>query len=385
MNNLEYKCLYKKALKIVNSFKEDNFQIDNIPKIELSKEQIIYIREKIQNRLVNSIYKHKLDEMIEEKIVSTFDSEIILGDLHGIHIEIDSSLFDVNGDLTDNELFNSIQINFVDTIDTFVNNFKIECMESGAPQIMDIINKRITFLSMPTPKEFVTAQAYLIITQLYHLFAIDISESLTIEKNDAEYNQVLLNNSYDVIIDEILDRAEENNLLVKVIEMINKDKFAHQDLFTNKKRFTKMKSRKHYMSFLYDCKVAPYMENTYVMVFTEFVEAYIDGCLQWINISKDPYRKKIINNDLSVLERYNKQKENENHINLLTIESQLISLPIAQQRLIPYKLLATKLGLETKQMINYLASVLEINKKTIQNNFDSIVTKPMDICIVIKS
>lgn len=372
--------MYKKILDIIDQVRNRQYRT------ALSDDEIKLIREKVLNYLAGSKYKRRIDKMLDGIIRIQFDDEhnFIFGNLVTTEININEKLLSSNDTMTDDELWESIQIKFSDTVDEFVKQFIKECNECGDTETIKDLETIVASRTHLSEQIINFHKARVIATIIYPGLARYAANAYAIKKNNSELNQMILNNSYDVILAEVLRIAGENNSTIKAQAMVKKEKLAHQDLFTNAKKFAKLSRNKHYMSFLYRCTVAPLMEYSDVLVFAEFVEALVSGCLQWINIQQQPYRISEIDKELAVLEKYNTRKENDSNIHRLILEKQLFSTPKPLQRLLPFKELANKLEIDNKQIANYLVSILEVNRRTIKDNFDNLITQPKNICVVIK-
>jgi len=205
----------------------------------------------------------------------------------------------------------------------------------------------------------------------------NIANDYNINNNTPQTNQELLDNSYDVIIDRLKKLPNTDN----IINLLENEKSINNDLFTNGKKLSKVKSNNHYMSFLYKCN-SVYTEN-HLIVFQEFVEALISGYMQFLEFEDKEQKIKSYKEDLEVLKRYNTLKENNNNIQELEDNISFLLIPKPHQKFIPFKELSNRLEIDTNQISNYITNILNngTHKNTIKQKFDNLKTIPKEICI----
>ncbi len=205
----------------------------------------------------------------------------------------------------------------------------------------------------------------------------NIANNYNINSNTPETNQELLNNSYDVIIDTLKNLPNTDD----IINLLENEKSIHNDLFTNGKKLSKVKSNKHYMSFLYKCN-SVYTEND-LIVFQEFVEALISGYIQYLAFENKENKIKEYTQDLEVLKKYNNSNENDQNIQDLENKVSFLSVAKPHQKFIPFKELSNRLEIDTNQMANYITNILNngTHRNTIKQSFDALQTIPKEICI----
>jgi hypothetical protein len=199
----------------------------------------------------------------------------------------------------------------------------------------------------------ITANAILIMNKGLQLGLKEkISNDYNINNNIPQTNQELLNNSYDVIIDRLRKLPKTND----IIELLQREKSSNNNLFTNGKKLSKVKSDNHYMSFLYKCN-SVYTDND-VIVFQELVEALISGYMQYLEFEDRENKIKRYTEDLEVLQRYNSSNENDQNIQALEDKISFLSIAKPHQKFIPFKELSNRLEIDTNQMANYIINIL---------------------------
>lgn len=224
----------------------------------------------------------------------------------------------------------------------------------------------------------VTVNIILILNKDFQVaFKENIANNYNINSNTPETNQELLNNSYDVIIDTLKKLSNTNG----IINLLESEKLINNDLFTNAKKSSKVKSDNHYMSFLYKCN-SVYTENDSI-VFQEFVEALISGYMQFLEFENKEQKIKSYKQDLEVLKRYNNLNENDKNIQEVEDNICFLSISKPHQKFIPFKELSNRLEIDKNQISNYIINILNngAGKDTIKKNFDSLKTIPKEICI----
>lgn len=199
--------------------------------------------------------------------------------------------------------------------------------------------------------------------------------------------QQYLENSYNVIIKNLEHYTKNQQILDQIIPRIESEKLSHTNLFTNAKRYCKLKAKTHWMSFIWDCPVNISQLGHENNIFIDFVKAYLSGYMQYIDLlSMEPnylkMRKKELKNDLKVLQKYNHKSENLNNINALEQKIKFLSTPKAHWKLIPFKVLANALKIPFAQIIQYIKTIHEVNPQIIKKNFNSLITIHKDICLV---
>lgn len=204
-----------------------------------------------------------------------------------------------------------------------------------------------------------------------------IANDYNINNNTPQTNQELLDNSYDVIINTFKKLSNTDD----IISLLENEKSINNDLFTNGKKLSKVKSNNHYMSFLYKCN-SVYTEND-LIVFQEFVEALISGYMQFLEFEDKEQKIKSYKQDLEVLKRYNNSNENDKNIQELEDSISFFSISKPHQKLIPFKELSNRLEIDKNQISNYITNILNngTHKNTIKQNFDTLKTIPKEICI----
>ncbi|MFW2525642.1 hypothetical protein ACN5O8_07920 [Aliarcobacter butzleri] len=224
----------------------------------------------------------------------------------------------------------------------------------------------------------ITVNAILIADKNVKIFLKEnIANNYNINNNLPQTNQKLLNNSYDVIIDTLKNLSNTDD----IISLLENEKSINDDLFTNAKKLSKVKSNNHYMSFLYKCN-SVWTQNQ-LIVFQEFVEALISGYMQFLEFEDKEQKIKSYNHDLEVLKRYNTSNENDKNIQELEDNINFLSISKPHQKFIPFKELSNRLEIDKNQITNYITNILNngTHKNTIKQNFDTLITIPKEICI----
>ena len=224
----------------------------------------------------------------------------------------------------------------------------------------------------------ITAHTIFVLNKRFDVVCRDkIAIDYNINLNTPEVNQTLLNNSYDVIIDTLQKLPNMKN----IIDLLEREKSHNNNLFTNGKKLSKVKSNNHYMSFLYKCKSV--YAGIDLIVFQEFVEALISGYMQYLEFENSKNKIKKYMHDLEVLQRYNSSNENDQNIQDLNDKVSFLSIVKHHQKFIPFKELSNRLEIDTNQMANYITNILSngTHPNTIKLHFDSLRTIPKEICI----
>lgn len=205
-----------------------------------------------------------------------------------------------------------------------------------------------------------------------------ILDGYKIDNNTNELNQQILNDSYDVIIEELSQYKNTQ----KVLEALRHEKANNNDLFTgSKRRLAQLKRNNHYMSFLYQCSSVYSIRDS--IVFQEFVEAMISGYLQYIELQNSQSEVKNLSKDLEVLKRYNESAENEKNIELIEQKIMFFSVSKPLYRLIPFKELSNRLDIDKMKIANYIKkrTAFNTNKQTVKKHFETLTTLPKEVCI----
>lgn len=242
----------------------------------------------------------------------------------------------------------------------------------------DIKIKKVTEPLSKRETTLITANVILILNKgLSVVYKEKIANDYNINNNTQETNQELLENSYDVIIDKLQKLPNTDN----IIDLLESEKSNNNDLFTNGKKLSKVKSNNHYMSFLYKCNTV-YTDND-LIVFQEFVEALISGYMQYLEFENKEQKIKNHTQDLEVLKRYNNSNENDKNIQNLEDRINFLSIAKPHQKFIPFKELSNRLEIDTNQISNYITNILNngTHKNTIKQHFDTLQTIPKEICI----
>jgi len=249
-------------------------------------------------------------------------------------------------------------------------------------ETFDICNPKLIENPTPlTPRETILVEAF---THLgfskYFEYELpgEIAQHYNIANNAPHVNQKILDDSYAVVIQEL----EKISIKEEIFYLIQREQSMHNELFTNGKRFSKLKTNNHYMSFLYACTSVYTDSNT--IVFKEFVEALISGYIQSLEFKDGDNKIKGFTKDLEVLTRYNDLKENDENIKKLENQINFLSITKPLQKLIPFKELANRLELDRHQISNYIimyASKKKVHKDTIEKYFDDLKTIPIEINI----
>lgn len=201
---------------------------------------------------------------------------------------------------------------------------------------------------------------------LWHEIYHEVNSNILV--NSQKENQIILENSYDLIIREVSKISNSDDVKI----FLEAEKYRTHMIFDNsKKRQYQLKNNNHYMSFLYKCKICkPEGENR--DVYFEFTNALIDGYTQYLflsNISKteiNEYKK-----DLEVLKKY---EGNERHIKILSKKVEICSTPKTCHKLMIFKPLSNVLNIETSKITSYIKSAtdFDVSKATMNKYFESL-------------
>lgn len=280
-------------------------------------------------------------------------------------------------------LYDFIEITYIDGIDLMVDEFYTADFWKKHPYYEYYQESIKGFIKdvKPLSKREETLCAGHMILALNKLCTLAFKKKLAndynVKNNTPQFNQELLNNSYDVIIDELQKRPNTNS----IIDLLEREKSSHNDLFTNGKKLSKVTSNNHYMSFLYKCN-SVYTDNG-LIVFQEFVEALISGYMQYLEFENKEQKIKEHTQDLEILRRYNNLNENDQNIQDLEEKVSFLSIAKPHQKFIPYKELSNRLEIDINQISNYIINILNngANKITIKQHFNTLQTIPKEICI----
>lgn len=420
--------------------KENDFTL--ITKLDDSTKQ--YLKEHIQNSILER-YNYQPLEHIQEMIDLITDDNYGILEINAINYiqsinyiindkfyeklketyiksdELDFEDYEDNFDVPLNEytLMDWIEFNIIDGIDLMAEQFEeiyknnpyLEFYKQGIKESLELhykhknrekketknISEAISNMFTKEPLDYeniklkkdlepltkrettlITANVILILNKgLYVVYKEKIANDYNINNNTQETNQELLNNSYDVIIATLKKLSKTDD----IINLLENEKSINNNLFTNGKKLSKVKSDNHYMSFLYKCN-SVYADND-LIVFQEFVEALISGYMQFLEFEDKEQKIKGYKQDLEVLKRYNISNENNKNIQELEEKISFLSIAKPHQKFIPFKELSNRLEIDTNQMSNYITKILNngAGKNTIKQNFDSLKTIPKEICI----
>jgi len=232
-------------------------------------------------------------------------------------------------------------------------------------------------------KNLIIANALLLYSgKATRLFREHTKENFNIHKNIPKTNQEILNNSYDVVIEEL---KKLNPSEYDCIELIEQEKNINCELFTNAKILSQLKIGNHYMKFLYKCNSA-YTKEYDKIIFSEFVEALISGYTQYLDLKNSNVKKELkeLRTDLEVLKRYNSLNENDENIKQVTNRIKFLSTKRPYYKFVIFKELSSKLQIQNSEIANYIinSSIKKShNRNTILNNFDNIATQKIKIDI----
>lgn len=281
-------------------------------------------------------------------------------------------------------LYDFIKIDFIDGIDLMVDEFYTADYWKKHPSYEDYQESIKGFIKdvKPLSKREETLCAGHMILALNKLCTLAFKKKLAndynVKNNTPQFNQELLNNSYDVIIDKLKKLPNTGS----ITDLLEREKSSNSTLFINNKRLlSKVQSNNHYMSFLYKCN-SVYTDND-LIVFQEFVEALISGYIQYLEFENKKNKIKKYTHDLEVLQRYNTSNENNKNIQDLEDRISFLSIAKSHQKFIPFKELSNRLEIDINQISNYIINILNngANKSTIKQHFNTLQTIPKEICI----
>lgn len=206
-----------------------------------------------------------------------------------------------------------------------------------------------------------------------------IATNRKLEDNTPSINQDILNNSYDFIIDELCKLIEDKTEFKRISSKFKNEKLNHVTLFTDPKRFAHLKSRNHYMSFLFECTIGLFMESKSMrFILVEFSESLIKGYLQAYEFSKlsESTRKLKIKEqkrDLQVLFKYNSRGENDDNIKNIEKNISFLAQNKTSLKILPYKVLSERIHIDNKQLSSYIRNTISINKNNLSDKIDKTV------------
>lgn len=268
-----------------------------------------------------------------------------------------------------------------DLFDQYPNESLQYIFEKPKDWFLDFYNEHIP-QKQPINKLNNVAKAWIFISIVVP--AVNNFEKIVfkIEHNSPEFNQEILNNSYDVIMEQLPSIA--NGAELKNIQnLISQEKLNHNSLFIDRKRLAKLKTDTHYMGFLYNCSVARVADDTNRFIFREFVESLINGYKLYIdNCSINAHDKKAIlrelKDDLTILNKYNAHGENNQNIKEINEKITSLAIKNSLMKLIPYKVLGSNISINKNQLANYIKANISINKNSLIDNLDKIQVKSTD-------
>lgn len=287
-------------------------------------------------------------------------------------------------------LANYITIIIYDSVDDYVTLFD-DIDESHFPLMYNgsskqfIFEEIIKYYSEIYSSTFVENNLNLIKVHAYCKIIIPnfnnvIMTKCKLENNPPFINQSILNNSYDVIIDELSKLIEDKAEFKRISFALKEEKQMNASLFTDPKRFAHLKSGNHYMSFLYKCTVGANNigPKNVRLILTEFAESLIQGYLQayeYSRLSESAKKIKIkeLEIELQTLSKYNSRGENNDSIKNIEEHISFLSQKKTSLRILPYKALSEKIAIDNKQLSNYIRNTISINKNNLSDKIDKTV------------
>ena len=381
-------------LLIETIVKENDFTL--ITKLDENAKQ--HLKEHIQNSILDRYNYQPLEhiqEMIDEAVYFYEKKLKVINCIQTIKYTIDDKFYEKlkeDARLSRYTLRNFINISFIDGMDLIAERFEdiyknfphLEDYKQGIKNSLELHykhkNRGKKVLEPLTKREINLITASMILAYSSGIragYRERIAKDYNINNNTPKTNQELLNNSYDVIIDMLRKLPNTDD----IIDSLENEKSINNDLFTNAKRLSKLKTGNHYMSFLYKC-ASVYTEND-LIAFQEFTEALISGNKQFLEFEDKKQKIKRYKQDLEVLKRYNTSNENDKTIQELEDKISFLSIPKPHQKFIPFKELANRLEIDTNKISNYITTILNngTHKNTIKDIFDTLTTIPKEVCI----
>jgi len=399
--------------------RENDFTL--ITKLDENTKQ--YLKEHIQNSILDRYnyqpLKH-IQEMIDTAIVFFEDDLQAINYIQTINYTIDDKFyeklkeeyFDCNDEtiydwedefekpkeaqrLNKYTLSDFIDISFIDGIDLMAEQFEdinknhpqLDIYKQAIKENLELLYKHKNHENIKLKKDLepltkreinlITANAILILNKSLLLrYKEKIANDYNIKNNTPQKNQELLNNSYDVIIEE-LKKINPNE--VDCIDLIEQEKNINSNLFVNPKILTQLKNNNHYMKFLYKCNSA-YTQDYDKVIFSEFVESLINGYTQYLELKNSDTKKRIkeYEKELKVLEKYNRLEENKKNIEEITNYISFLSIKKSYYKFVIFKELSNKLEIQVNEIANYILNTSmkkSHNRNTILNNFNIIKAK----------
>ena len=194
---------------------------------------------------------------------------------------------------------------------------------------------------------------------------LEIKEKYNINKNTPQQNQEILNNSYDILISELVKIKSNQKKLLPIIDNLEQEKSINIDLFTNSSKLKTLKLNNNRMSFLYKCTTS---KKNNKLIFTEFVESLLCGYKYYVKSNLQDLKKELI-----VLKKYNTLNENRFNIEEVKNQIQFLDTHKTSLKYLPYKILADNLNL-TKQELQVYHKYIKDNTtlKTMEKHFNNL-------------
>ena len=387
--------------RVLADFLAKEFDFNIIDKLETSVKT--HLKEHIRQTILKTYpYPHidLLNTMIDVAIEKFEDTLCAINYINDVVYAINDTFHEkLKEDIQYDQSFlvDCITIRYLDGISAFVHNcessddwklhpwhedFTIS-LEQKLAAFYKHKNSNPKLIENPTPltpRETTLTKAFILLEFFRYLendLLGEIAQHYNIANNTPYFNQNILDDSYAFIIEALKKISIKEDIIV----LMQTEQSMHNDLFTNGKKFSKLKTNNHYMSFLYKCTSTFTDSNT--IVFKEFVEALINGYQQYLEFKDGDNKIKGFIKDLEVLTRYNDLNENDENIKKLENQINFLSIAKPLQKLIPFKELANKLAIDKNQISNYIMKILDgaVHKNTIKKHFDTLKTLPKEICI----
>jgi len=399
--------------------RENDFTL--ITKLDENTKQ--YLKEHIQNSILDRYNYQPLKHMKEmiDTVVDFFEDDLqAINYIQTINYTINNKVyeklkeeyFDCNDEtiydwedefekpkeaqrLNKYTLSDFIDISFIDGIDLMAEQFEdinknhpqLDIYKQAIKENLELLYKHKNHENIKLKKDLepltkreinlITANAILILNKSLLLrYKEKIANDYNIKNNTPQKNQELLNNSYEVIIEE-LKKINPNE--VDCIDLIEQEKNINSNLFVNPKILTQLKNNNHYMKFLYKCNSA-YTQDYDKVIFSEFVESLINGYTQYLELKNSDTKKRIkeYEKELKVLEKYNRLEENKKNIEEITNYISFLSIKKSYYKFVIFKELSNKLEIQVNEIANYILNTSmkkSHNRNTILNNFNIIKAK----------
>lgn len=258
---------------------------------------------------------------------------------------------------------------------SFIDMEKIEIAEQQKINIQDMLNQH----SKSTPEETYESILQTVNKNFKKIIEIKQKSSTYAKVDFPELSQEVLENSYDAVKDSLkTDNVQKLPLdqyridFQDVLEDVQEEERAFDNLFTNPKRVGQLEAGNHFMSHI--LKDTLMMKDDKV-VYKNHTEALLIGYTQkavTMSLDKETTLREL-KSSLKILEKY--PSEDSEKLILFTTTMIEIMKQKKYVNMIPFKTISKKSGItknEAKRYAKEFANKFTIRDTTFDNNFDDL-------------